>query len=769
MITQALSNRLQASVCSLTRFILLALCLCSVSNAKASAVEHGLNPQTLHSPQTVVTTVHPIDDIVRIQDAKENLRVDFHQMITAVLKSDIVFLGETHLDESTHLFEAAVLEEMAKRTEGKVVLSLEMFEQDVQIHVDDYLSGKIDERRFLADARPWGNYASGYRRLIEIAKKRGFPVIAANTPTPVRRKLRGDRQKAFDNLSAEDRALLPDKIYPAQAAYWERMARLSRGNGPLKKPSTPDENRLHAQNIWDNSMGDAAARALSQHPGYKVLHIAGAFHVDFGQGTVHQFKIRKPDASVSIITVRPRSDFTQRPEKEALARGDAIRADFVVDALMRARGRYGGSHAIILPSELRFHLIVPPGSAPSESLPLLVWLHDSGESVLDAKAYWEAALGTEARIAVVEGPHRRRDLDQSRVEDWIEVGHFYEGHEWLTLGLERLVDFVRRHYTVVPDCIVVAGEGAGGVVTTWTALGSEGLDASFMSFDTRPLKALNRLSIPAHLPAARGMIFLAQDYDEEAYRYLLADFKRAGVPTVQAGATPPGDFGMEEAIRSELGLKGLSKDKKMDLQNPLYLLTGHSAPRALKWARLQARYLATRGEAAVIVNPQTLSKILAEKVSGDRIRVFSLGVSLEGFQAHAERFDLVGVLEPEGLAPALPKAPGPYGGVTLLVLSDEISSEDAAAWRAIAETSPLKKKSRYARLIVTPEAGLATELQTLAAVGRRSVLVVPARFYAGKKVMDRLSVQAEGYASVLDLYWLPGLGGARILGEHSGE
>lgn len=63
----------------------------------------------------------------------------------------------------------------------RVVLSLEMFERDVQHVLDEYLSGTVPERD-LRDARPWPNYVSDYRPLVEFAKSNGLSVVAANAP-----------------------------------------------------------------------------------------------------------------------------------------------------------------------------------------------------------------------------------------------------------------------------------------------------------------------------------------------------------------------------------------------------------------------------------------------------------------------------------------------------------------------------------------------------------------------------------------------------------
>ena len=111
-------------------------------------------------------------------------------MLDQLAQADVVFLGETHDDETTHPLELAVYEGLLQRKPKQVVLAMEMFERDVQQVLDDYLAGRMDEQQFLAQSRPWGNYQHCYRPLIELAKQTQGPVIASNFPRPLRGKSR---------------------------------------------------------------------------------------------------------------------------------------------------------------------------------------------------------------------------------------------------------------------------------------------------------------------------------------------------------------------------------------------------------------------------------------------------------------------------------------------------------------------------------------------------------------------------------------------------
>ena len=106
-----------------------------------------------------------------------------------------------------------------------------MFERDVQNVVDRYLSGAITEAQFLQEARPWPRYATDYRALVELAKKEGWAVIAAN----VRRlasEVAKSGQSALDRLTPEDRALIAREFQCPQDAYFERFAKAMTGHSP---------------------------------------------------------------------------------------------------------------------------------------------------------------------------------------------------------------------------------------------------------------------------------------------------------------------------------------------------------------------------------------------------------------------------------------------------------------------------------------------------------------------------------------------------------
>src|SRR4051812_5249570 len=117
----------------------------------------------------------------RVFDTRSGTFSDFELMVADLARADVVLVGEQHDDPNTHRLEAALLEGLLRRR-AAVVVSLEMFERDVQPALEGYLAGRSGEEEFLKTSRPWPRYATDYRPLIELAKAQAWPVIAANVP-----------------------------------------------------------------------------------------------------------------------------------------------------------------------------------------------------------------------------------------------------------------------------------------------------------------------------------------------------------------------------------------------------------------------------------------------------------------------------------------------------------------------------------------------------------------------------------------------------------
>ena len=116
--------------------------------------------------------------------------------------------------------------------EGRVALSLEQFERDVQGALDAYLSGQLDEQAFLKQARPWPNYDPDYRRLIEFCKAHGVSVCAANIPRPLASRIaKLGFDAAWAGYTPEERAWIADETIAPKDEYFTLFSKVMTGGG----------------------------------------------------------------------------------------------------------------------------------------------------------------------------------------------------------------------------------------------------------------------------------------------------------------------------------------------------------------------------------------------------------------------------------------------------------------------------------------------------------------------------------------------------------
>ena len=276
----------------------------------------------------------------RVYDTRKGAFADFETMVWDVSRADVVFVGEQHDDPNTHRLEHALLSGLLRRRIAPSV-SLEMFERDVQGSLDRYLSGTTAEPEFLKETRPWPRYATDYRPLVELAKREGWPVVAANVPRRLAAAVAKSGRRAIDDLPAPDRALIAADLRCPHDAYFERFAEAMNSHTPAKgkdgapspPPPTSDEQRATtdryywSQCVKDETMAEAVATAVTARGGKPgpVVHFAGAFHSDFGAGTAERTRRRLDGRRVAVVSMLPVSDLDAvTPSAEDLKRADYL-------------------------------------------------------------------------------------------------------------------------------------------------------------------------------------------------------------------------------------------------------------------------------------------------------------------------------------------------------------------------------------------------------------------------------------------------------------
>lgn len=638
---------------------------------------------------------------------------DMPSLLETVSKADYIVVGETHLDDQTHRLEHAILEGvLAHRGADATVLSMEMFTRDQQPALDGYVAGTLDEAAFLEQAPPWSNYRTGYRPLVETAKRNGVPVVGANLPRSLQRAFGMKKGAAMEALTPEQRAWFPAEIYPPADTYWARVEKRLRDAGHGHMGALDAQGRKWStQNLWDNTMADAMVQARAAKPGAAVVHVVGGFHAEHGDGIANQLRLRDPDASIAIVTIDPVFDL------RGIEPGDgADRADFVIYALADARGLNSGTHGVTVHDELKYRLSAPAVGDPKG---LLIWLGDDETSPKDALTYWKTALGDEVMIAVLEPTHPVLTGDARLSGRWTWPHSFAADAGRVVGAIDRMADYLGHRWQIPEGRIVVAGQGSGADLALWAGLYGHAPDRIFADQPRSPQR-LAEAGVPDATPELRS-VTVAGKADEMA-----ATVKTLELAGLDTELFPTDSLGFEGEFRSFFGMP--ARDLSGDSPIPMRITV--DTPIALQWAQLHAR-LAERDGAlhAAELDPSQPPTLTVDPAT------FSEGRGL-------------------------PLAPGAFGGTTILVLPAALDPAVRAAWVKLGEDDVLKKRSRFATLVVVDDTTLGVKLDELREKGKRSMLIVPAAFAEGEKRMEEIQALVHPHEDGLDVHYLPGLGGS---------
>ncbi len=285
----------------------------------------------VQSPAVMVTDTVPMHWTPhRAYDSREKQFADIESMAAHAAQADVVFFGEQHDDAGTHRMQRALLEAVARRR-NDVVLSMEMFERDVQPQLDAYLAGTIDEPTFLKGARPWPNYQRDYRPLLEFARARGWRVVASNVPRPMASAVAKDGLGAVTAFADSMRGWAAAEFQcPRNDDYFKRFAEVMGGHAaPGLDAATTTRRYYEAQCVKDETMAESIVRArgsADSHP--LVIHVNGSFHSDYGDGTAARVSRRLGKVRTMLITGVPVRDLDAIEPK-----ADRKRADWLVYTL----------------------------------------------------------------------------------------------------------------------------------------------------------------------------------------------------------------------------------------------------------------------------------------------------------------------------------------------------------------------------------------------------------------------------------------------------
>lgn len=237
----------------------------------------------------------------KIYSTRAQKLVSPDDIIADMTAADVLFFGEEHNDSTAHYLEYTLFKKLAEKYPQKTALSMEMFQTDCQLVLNEYLAGFIREKNLITEGRAWPNYKD-YKPMVDLAQANHIPVIAANAPTRYTNMVTRLGLDALTQLDKQAKSYLaPLPIDTATGAYYDKFAQIMGGHG-----SMPGMQIYQAQNLWDATMAWSIARFCKNNKDFKILQLNGGFHSEEKLGTVAQLKKYNP--KIRVLNIASLSD-----------------------------------------------------------------------------------------------------------------------------------------------------------------------------------------------------------------------------------------------------------------------------------------------------------------------------------------------------------------------------------------------------------------------------------------------------------------------------
>jgi uncharacterized iron-regulated protein len=244
---------------------------------------------------------------------KEDKPLTYSMALQKASEADVILFGEIHNNPIAHWLQLQLTKDLFKAKNGKLILGAEMFETDVQLILNEYLSGLIRESSFEKEARVWENYSTDYKPLVVFAKQNKIPFIASNIPR------RYASAVSVNGLAILDKAdnVAKNNYFPNlpievdyELPSYKNMLNMMGTGGVVH---TDANNFVAAQAVKDATM----AYKINQNfkNGNTFLHFNGAYHSDDYEGIMWYLKKYNPKLKILTITTIEQEDITEVDDK----------------------------------------------------------------------------------------------------------------------------------------------------------------------------------------------------------------------------------------------------------------------------------------------------------------------------------------------------------------------------------------------------------------------------------------------------------------------
>jgi uncharacterized iron-regulated protein len=223
---------------------------------------------------------------------------ELQTIIPQLAEKRVVYVGETHDRYEHHLNQLAVIQGIHQRYPD-LAIGMEYFQWPFQEVLDRYVTGELDEREMLRKTeyfQRWRFDYRLYRPILQYAREHRIPLLALNVPAELTKKV---AREGLKGLSDRERAQLPENIDRSDKAYRERLREVFKEHGFMKEADF--EHFVEAQLLWDEGMARQAADYLREHPGRRLVVLAGIGHLVYRAGIPNRVNRRLAVTDAVVI------------------------------------------------------------------------------------------------------------------------------------------------------------------------------------------------------------------------------------------------------------------------------------------------------------------------------------------------------------------------------------------------------------------------------------------------------------------------------------
>lgn len=247
----------------------------------------------------------------------DGVEITYEEMLEGVEPADLIFFGELHNNPIGHWLQLELTMDLYENKGQDLIISMEMFESDNQLIVDEYMKDVISKSRFEDECRLWPNFETDYKPIFDLAKDSSLTFVASNVPRRYANVVSKNGFEALDSLSAEAKSFLPPLPveYDSTLNCYKSMLEMGDMGGHVTS------NFPKAQAIKDATMAYNINKYFRN--GAQLIHFVGAFHTNNHEGIVWYMNKYSSAWKIKVISTVEQENISEL-EEDNFGLGDYV-------------------------------------------------------------------------------------------------------------------------------------------------------------------------------------------------------------------------------------------------------------------------------------------------------------------------------------------------------------------------------------------------------------------------------------------------------------